>query len=74
MARRKDHTQAAEAIRGQFGKNSIKNANIHFIAPTLGPDGDDMAFDLATVNREIFGKLFADETPQPAAVDGKKEE
>jgi hypothetical protein len=67
-------TQAAEDIRGQFGKNSIKNANIHFIAPTLGPDGDDMTFDLATVNREIFGKLFGDETPQPAAVDGKKEE
>lgn len=67
-------TQAAEAIRGQFGKNSIKNANIHFIEPTLGDDGDDMAFDLATVNREIFGKLFSDETPQSAAVDFKREE
>jgi len=67
-------SQAAEAIRGQFGKNSIKNANIHFIAPTLGPDGDDMAFDLATVNREIFGKLFGDDAPQSAVLDTEKEQ
>ncbi len=67
-------SQAAEAIRGQFGKNSIKNANIHFIAPTLGPDGDDMVFDLATVNREIFGKLFSDDAPQSAALDTEKEQ
>jgi hypothetical protein len=60
-------SKSAEAIRGHFGKNSIKNANIHFIAPTLGPNGDDMAFDLATINRELFGKLFSDEAPQAAA-------
>jgi hypothetical protein len=67
-------SKGAEAIRGQFGKNSIKNGNIHFIAPTLGPDGDDMAFDLATVNREIFGKLFSDEAPQAGVPDDEKEQ
>jgi hypothetical protein len=66
-------SKGAEAIRGHFGKSSIKNANIHFIAPTLGADGDDMKFDLATITREIFGKLFNDESPQLAVPDSEKE-
>jgi hypothetical protein len=65
--------QAAEAIRGHFGKNSIKNANIHFIAPSAGADGDDMAFDLAKINRELFGNFFNDEAPQSAPADSEKE-
>ncbi|HWH58012.1 MAG TPA: hypothetical protein VN682_10295 [Terriglobales bacterium] len=67
-------SKSADAIRGHFGKNSIKNANIQFIAPTLGPDGDDMVFDLATINREILGKLFKDESPQSAPSDFEEEE
>jgi hypothetical protein len=63
------HTaKAADAIRANFGKNSIKNANIQFIAP----EGDDMAFDLATIDREIFGKLFGHEAPD-ADSDEKEE-
>lgn len=66
-------SKGAEAIRGHFGKSSIKNANIHFIAPTLGTDGDDMKCDLATITREIFGKLFNDESQQLAIPDSEKE-
>jgi hypothetical protein len=62
-------TSSAEAIRAQLGANTIKNANIQIIAPTPGPNGDDLNYDLATINRVIFQRMFPDETsslPVPA--------
>jgi len=54
-------TASAELIRSQLGKD-IKNANINIIAPNAGPNGDDLNYDLATINRTIFQKMFPDET------------
>ncbi len=64
-------SSSAEAIRGQLGKNTVKNANIVFIAPTPGPSGDDLSYDLPTINRVVFQRLFRDETstiPAPPVV------
>jgi hypothetical protein len=54
-------TASAELIRSQLGKD-IKNANVIIIAPNAGPNGDDLNYDLATINRTIFQKMFPDET------------
>lgn len=62
-------TASAEAIRSQLGTD-IKNANINIIAPHAGPSGDDLSYDLATINRVIFQRIFPDETsnlPVPPA-------
>lgn len=62
---------SAEAIRSQLGKNTVKNANIVFIAPNAGPSGDDLNYDLSTINRVVFQRLFPDETstiPAPPVV------
>jgi len=53
-------SNAVESIRGQFAKDSIKNANIDIIGPTKGENGDEVAYDLPTINRDIFGKPFED--------------
>lgn len=63
-------TPSAEAIRGQLGKD-IKNANINIIAPTAGPTGDDLSYDLATINRLIFQRMFPDETESLPASPAK---
>ncbi len=54
-------TGSAEAIRTQLGTD-IKNANIKIINPNTGPNGDDLNYDLATINRVIFQRMFPDET------------
>jgi SIR2-like domain len=56
-------SKAAHAIRANLGSDSIKNANVHF----LSPEGDEVTFDLATIDREIFRKLFPDEAPKADA-------
>jgi hypothetical protein len=53
---------SAKDIRNRFGSTSIKNANIHFIEPP--EDGDSPTqFDFATINHELFGKLFRKDAP-----------
>lgn len=68
------HTStSATQIRALFGTNTIKNANITFVAPTRGEEGDNFAYDLATINREIFGKLFSEEAVvQSAGVEDQE--
>ncbi len=59
------HSNKAKAeIGARFDKTNIKNNNIEIIAPDteLSTDGkitnDTFKYDLATVNRKIFGKLL----------------
>lgn len=65
-------TASAAAIRSQLG-NDIKNANINIIAPNAGPNGDDENYDLATINRVIFQRMFPDETSNLPATPAKEQ-
>ena len=53
-------TASAELIRAQLGTD-IKNANIEIIAPPAGSNSGESNYDLGTINREIFQKMFPDE-------------
>ncbi|QNI35866.1 SIR2 family protein [Edaphobacter albus] len=63
-------TESAAAIRSQLGTD-IKNANINIIAPNAGPNGDDENYDLVTINRVIFQRMFPDETSNLPATPAK---
>ena len=65
-------TKSAEAIRAQLGTD-IKNANINIIAPNAGPTGDELNYDLSTINRMIFQRMFPDETSSLPANAGKEQ-
>lgn len=65
-------TASAAAIRSQLGTD-IKNANINIIAPNAGPNGDDENYDLATINRVIFQRMFPDETSNLPATPAKEQ-
>ena len=62
------HTSASAAsLRAQLGTD-IKNANINIIAPNTGPNGDDLNYDLATITRTFFQRMFPDETESLAEI------
>ena len=66
-------TASAELIRSQLGTD-IKNANINIIAPNAGQNGDDLNYDLATINRTIFQKMFPDDTDSLPVNPAKEQE
>jgi len=61
-------SRAKKLLESRLGSDSIKNRNVRLIAPPREGEKDAFAYDLPTINKEIFGKLFAnelmDDTPQ----------
>lgn len=53
-------SKAKGEIEVRFGTNKIKNSNIEVIGPSQKEkDGeDDFKYDLSTINKQIFGRLF----------------
>lgn len=57
-------TQAKKEIEERFGKSNIKNNNIEVFAPEQETDPeskqtkDKFKYDLATINKEVFGQLL----------------
>jgi hypothetical protein len=65
-------TKSAELIRTQLGTD-IRNSNINIIKPNAGPNGDDLSYDLATINRAIFQRMFPDEADGLPAMPAKEQ-
>jgi hypothetical protein len=56
-------SDARTAIEANFGSNTIRNSNVHFIAPEQDTSGggapvDKFQYDLQTINKRIYGDLL----------------
>ncbi len=60
-------THAKEAIESRLGVDSLKNQNVKMISPPLRDGTDSFAYDLATINKELFRALFANEIADDTA-------
>jgi SIR2-like domain len=60
---------SAASIRDRFGDTNVKNANIVLLEPPAAVNGDGSVFNLETLNRELFGRLFGAES-RPQTSDG----
>ena len=69
------HTSSSrQAIQSRFGTHGVKNSNIEVIGPLRGEQGDAFVYDLATINRTIFGTLFGDDrSAEDVAAAGEPE-
>ena len=54
---------SATDIRAKFGLNSVKNSNIQILEPPPSVGATTAHFDFASINRELFGKLFGKDVP-----------
>ena len=54
-------TQAQKEIEDRLGIDHLKNDNVRTISPPTKDGKDSFAYDLETINREIFSKQFANE-------------
>jgi hypothetical protein len=60
-------TRAREEIESRLGFDNLKNQNVKMISPPSIEGTDSFAYDLATINKELFCKLFANELADDTA-------
>jgi hypothetical protein len=54
-------TRAKQEIEDRLGFDNLKNQNVKMISPPSTDGADSFAYDLATINKELFCKQFANE-------------
>lgn len=65
-------SRAKQEIEGRLGIGDLKNENVRMISPPTTDGNDSFAYNLETINRELFGKQFANEIAETVALPSQE--